>query len=410
MTSISCRSCAAPLNQVFCDLGLSPISNSFIKVENKNKEETFYPLKVLVCDQCWLVQLDDCPKSELHFHDDYVYFSSFSESWLNHAKLYVKSMIERFSLNSQSHVIEIASNDGYLLQNFLQYHIPCLGIEPTANTAAVARAKGIETRECFFSCNVAKQLSDEGKKADLLLGNNVLAHVPNINDFVSGMARVLKTEGVITLEFPHLLKLIENNQFDTIYHEHYSYLSLISLLPIFERAGLRIFDVDLLPTHGGSLRVYLCHKTAGHCDSSSLKEILMEEENFGLKKISTYTSFEKRVNDTKNKLLRFMIEAKQQKKRIIAYGAAAKGNTLLNYCGIRTDFIDFVVDKNPTKQGRFLPGSRIPVVAPEAIYELKPDYILILPWNIKEEVMRQMNQVRSWNGKFIVSIPELEVL
>lgn len=410
MTSIFCRSCAAPLNKVFCDLGLSPISNSFIKVEDKNKEEVFYPLKVLVCDKCWLVQLDECPKSELHFHNDYVYFSSFSEGWLNHAKVYVKSMIERFSLNSQSHVIEVASNDGYLLQNFLPYNIPCLGIEPTANTAAAARAKGVETLECFFGRDTAKQLLSEGKQANLLVGNNVLAHVPDINDFVGGITIILESEGVATLEFPHLLKLIENNQFDTIYHEHYSYLSLTSLLPIFERAGLRIFDVDVLQTHGGSLRIYLCHKTASHRESPSLKNILMEEERANLKSLSTYTLFEEKVNVIKNKLLGFLIEAKQQKKRIAAYGAAAKGNTLLNYCGIRTDFIDFVVDKNPTKQGRLLPGSRIPVVGPAAIDDLKPDYLLILPWNLKEEVMEEMKHIRAWNGKFIIPIPQLEIV
>lgn len=406
----TCRSCKAPLKYVFCDLGLSPISNAFIKSENCNKEEIFHPLKALVCDQCWLVQLDDCPKSEVHFHDDYVYFSSYSKAWLQHASNYVKFMIERFSLNSQSHVIEIASNDGYLLKNFVQAGIPCLGIEPTANTAAVAKKHGIDTWECFFGLDLALQLVNEGKKADLLLGNNVLAHVPNINDFVEGLAVALKEDGIITLEFPHLLSLISNNQFDTIYHEHYSYFSLLSLLPIFKRANLRIFDVDLLSTHGGSLRLYSCHQNARYSTTENVSKILASEEEVGLKKIETYTAFAEHANVIKRDLLHFLINAKQKGKRIVAYGAAAKGNTLLNYCGIRTDFIDCVADKNPTKQGRLLPGSRIPVVEPEIICKMKPDYVLILPWNIKEEVMSQLHDIRLWGGRFIVPIPEIKIL
>lgn len=410
MNTVICRSCGAPLEHIFCDLGLSPISNAFIKPEDQDKGEMFYPLRARVCHHCWLVQLDDSPRSEAHFHGDYVYFSSFSEGWLSHARRYVEAMIGRFGLNAQSQVIEIASNDGYLLQYFVQAGIPCLGIEPTANTAAAARQKGVETRECFFGCDTADQLATEAKKADLLLGNNVLAHVPDINDFVGGMPRALKEEGVITLEFPHLLRLIAENQFDTIYHEHYSYLSLVSLLPVFARAGLRIFDVETLPTHGGSLRLFACHHNAVHRQTSAVLELLAEEECAGLTRLSTYAAFADQVRATKRALLSFVIVAKQEGKSIAAYGAAAKGNTLLNYCGIRTDFIDCVADKNPTKQGRLLPGSRIPVVTPESIREFKPDYLLILPWNIKDEVMRQMDGIRAWGGRFVVPIPTVEVL
>jgi len=410
MSISTCNACGATLHHVFCDLGLSPISNAFIKLEEQNKGEMFYPLRALVCEQCWLVQLDSCQKSEAHFHDDYVYFSSFSEYWLEHSRNYVESMINRFELSSKSKVMELASNDGYLLQYFVQANIPCLGIEPTANTASEARRKGVETHEAFFGIETAKKLLNDGWQVDLLLGNNVLAHVPDINNFVAGMPKVLKPEGVVTLEFPHLLSLIAENQFDTIYHEHYSYLSLTALLPVFDKVGLRVFDVEKLSTHGGSLRLFLCHQSAVHNTKTTVNELLVEEESEGLLDQSTYTEFAEKISAIKRNLLRFIIEAKEQGKVIAAYGAAAKGNTLLNYCGIANDFIDFVADKNPTKQNRLLPGTRIPVVSPKSIYELKPDYLLILPWNIKDEVMEQMHGIREWGGKFVVPIPELEII
>jgi len=405
-----CRSCGAPLTHTFANLGLSPISNAFVKPEDLAHGELFHPLHAFVCGKCWLVQLPDVARAETHFHEDYVYFSSFSTSWLAHAKRYVETMIPRFELNQSSRVVEIASNDGYLLQYFVQAGIPCVGVEPTANTAAAARKLGVESLELFFNRDTAKQLASEGGKVDLLLGNNVLAHVPDINEFVGGMPLVLKPEGAITLEFPHLLNLIEQNQFDTLYHEHYSYLSLTALVPIFKRAGLRFFDVEHLPTHGGSLRVYACHQAASHPESPAVAECLEMESVAGLTNLQTYATFGEKVRETKRALLDFLIQAKRAGKRIAAYGAAAKGNTLLNYCGIGTDFIDFVVDRNPVKQGRLLPGSRIPVRGPEAIFEECADYLLILPWNIKDEVMQQMADIRKWGGRFVVPIPSVEVI
>lgn len=405
-----CRACGAPLEQTVADLGLSPVSNAFVKPENAAGGEMFYPLHALACHHCWLVQLSNTTDAATHFHDDYVYFSSFSTSWVEHARRYVDAMIPRFGLGAASRVMELASNDGYLLQHFVQAGIPCLGVEPSANTAAAARTKGIESREIFFNRDTAQQLATEGWKVDLLLGNNVLAHVPDINDFVGAMPRVLKPQGVITLEFPHLLKLMSDNQFDTLYHEHYSYLSLTALAPIFERAGLRFFDVEHLPTHGGSLRVYACHRNASHADTGTVAACLVQENVAGLTRRETYAAFGEKVRETKRALLTFLIAAKRDKRRIVAYGAAAKGNTLLNYCGVGTDFIDFAVDKNPVKQGRLLPGSRIPVRAPEAVFESQPDYLLILPWNIKDEVIDQMAGIRKWGGRFVVPIPVVEVL
>jgi SAM-dependent methyltransferase len=406
----SCRACGAPLQHTFADLGLSPISNAFVKPEDVSRGEMFYPLQALVCHRCWLVQLSDVTGADAHFHDDYVYFSSFSSSWLEHASRYVAAMIARLGLDAQSRVMEIASNDGYLLQYFVQAGIPCLGIEPTANTAAAARKKNVESRELFFGRETAQQLAAEDWQVDLLLGNNVLAHVPDLNDFVGGMPKVLKPEGVITLEFPHLLSLMEYNQFDTLYHEHYSYLSLTALLPVFQRAGLRLFDVEYLPTHGGSLRMYACHQTAAHIDTGAVAACLAKEEAAGLTHLDTYTAFGEKVRETKRALLEFLITAKREDRSIAAYGAAAKGNTLLNYCGVGTDFIDYVVDKNPTKQGRLLPGSRIPVRDPQAVFDTRPDYLLILPWNIKDEVMQQMAGIREWDGQFVVPIPRVTVL
>lgn len=410
MNKKKCHSCYAPLDTIFCDLGVSPISNAFINTEDADDPEFFYPLKAYVCKECWLVQLESSLDSSYHFHEDYVYFSSFSESWLKHSRDYSEMVVDRFKLNEQSLVIEIASNDGYLLQNFVASGIPCLGIEPTANTAKVARAKGIETREVFFGLDTACQLVDDGKKADLLLGNNVLAHVPDINDFVSGMSSVLKSEGVITLEFPHLLKLMQNNQFDTIYHEHYSYLSLISILPIFSKFGLRVFEVEQISTHGGSLRVYACHDGAAFETSPSVNDVRSLEISAGLNRLSTYTDFADKVAALKQELLTVLIEAKSRGKSVACYGAAAKGNTLLNYCGIGIDFIDFVVDKNKSKQNKLLPGSRIPVLDPKVVFEKKPDYLLILPWNIKDEVISQMAGIQDWGGRFIVPIPKVEIL
>lgn len=406
----SCRACGSPLGIVFADLGLSPISNAFVKQENAGQGEMFYPLRVRVCESCWLVQLDASTRSDLHFHGDYVYFSSFSTWWLDHARRYVEGMIQRLGLNDSSRVMELASNDGYLLQYFVQAGIRCLGIEPTANTAAAARAKGVETREMFFGRETARQLAQESWKVDLLLGNNVLAHVPDINDFVGGMPEVLNPQGIITLEFPHLLRLIEGNQFDTIYHEHYSYLSLSALQPVFARAGLRVFNIEHLPTHGGSLRLFVCHNDSRHSKGPSVADCLAEESSAGLCNRSIYAGFAEKVRETKRSLLSHLIEQKRKGRHIAAYGAAAKGNTLLNYCGIGTDFIDFVADRNPTKQGRLLPGSRIPVVSPEQLLKAKPDEVVILPWNIRHEVMEQLTEVRSWGGRFIVPIPRLEVL
>lgn len=409
MTTMSCRACGSSRLHSFCDLGLSPISNAFIKPEDLSRGEQFYPLHAQVCEACWLVQLDQAQSSALHFHDDYVYFSSFSDGWLLHAKQYVSAMVSRFALTDKHRVMEIASNDGYLLQNFIAFGIPCIGVEPTANTAAAARRKGIETREVFFGRDTAGQLASDGWRVDLVIGNNVLAHVPDIHDFVAGLPIVLNAEGVVTFEFPHLLKLIEHNQFDTIYHEHYSYLSLTALTPIFKRAGLRVFDVEAIPTHGGSLRVFLCHTQASHGEQSAVAEMNRCEEAAGLNSIDTYRAFAERVRETKRALLSFLIDAKRRGKRVAAYGAAAKGNTLLNYCGVGVDFIDLVADKNPSKQGRYLPGSRIPVVPPDALIAAEPDYVLILPWNLREEVGYQLGAIRKTGGQFVVPIPRVEI-
>ena len=410
MSPATCMSCGSPLSRVVCDLGLSPISNAFIKAEDAAKAEMFYPLKACVCESCWLVQLESSPDSGAHFHEDYVYFSSFSSGWVEHARRYVKAMTARLALDASSRVMELASNDGYLLQFFAHAGIPALGIEPTANTAAAARLKGVETREMFFGRQSAALLVADGWTVDLLLGNNVLAHVPDINDFVGGMPLVLNPEGVITLEFPHLLNLLTLNQFDTIYHEHYTYLSLIALEPIFARAGLRVFDVEAIPTHGGSLRVFVCHAAASHMTMPSVGQMLGLERSEGLASGARFDAFAQAVVETKRALLQFLIEAGAAGKSVAAYGAAAKGNTLLNYCGIRPDMVAFVADKNPTKQGRLLPGSRIPVLAPEAIAARQPDYLLVLPWNIRSEIIAQMAEIRSWGGQFVVPVPTLEVV
>ncbi len=402
-----CRFCRAPLRETFVDLGLSPLCESYVAAEDLRAPETLYPLHVFVCAKCFLVQLPEHVSPQAIF-EEYAYFSSYSESWLAHAQTYVRAVTERFHLNQESLVIEIASNDGYLLQYFVAKEIPVLGIEPAKNVAQAAVAKGIESVTEFFGVALARKLRNEGRQADLLLGNNVLAHVPDINDFVGGMKVLLKPGGVITMEFPHLVRLVEENQFDTIYHEHFSYLSLTTVAEIFRTHGLTIFDVEELPTHGGSIRIYARHAS----DEPILPRVtalLEEEAKWGVADLASYRAFAARVEATKRGLLRFLIEAKSEGKRIAGYGAPGKGNTLLNYCGIRTDFLDYTVDRNPYKQGKFTPGTRIPIHPPERIRETKPDFVFILPWNLKDEIMRQNAFIREWGGKFVVPIPEVTV-
>lgn len=406
---MNCRFCGNFLRQEFVDLGSSPPSNSFIKKEEIDKPEAHYPLKLFLCEKCFLVQIAEYKKAFEIFNNDYVYFSSFSKSWLEHAYGYAGMMIKRFYLNEKSKVIEIASNDGYLLQYFRQKNIPVLGIEPSANTACEAKKKGINTIVDFFGVKLAKELSAKNKKADLLIGNNVLAHVPEINDFVAGMKIVLKPHGIITMEFPHLVQMVENNQFDTIYHEHFSYFSFTTVNSIFVKHGFVIFDVEEIPTHGGSLRIY-----AKHPENSLLKiekrvnKLISREEKLGIKNIRYYKSFQNKAEKIKSELGIFLKNAKNSNKKVWAYGAAAKGNTLLNYCGIKNDLIKFVADASPHKQGKYLPGSHIAVVPENEIKKEKPDFILILPWNIKEEIMNQLCYIKNWGGKFVVAVPEIE--
>ena len=402
-----CRFCGEDLNKTFINLGAQPLSNSY--VSDEKQPENIYPLHVWVCGNCKLVQLEEYETPEEIF-SEYSYFSSYSDSWLKHAKEYTDYMVERFGFNDKSHVVEIASNDGYLLQYFIEKGIPVLGIEPAKNVAAVAEQKGVTTLSEFFGVALANKLAKK-QKADLLLGNNVLAHVPDINDFVEGMHVLLADDGIITMEFPHLLQLIANNEFDTIYHEHFSYLSFSVVNQIFAVHGLKIFDVEELETHGGSLRIFACHNNLNKYDiSKSVAEMLRREETACLLDMTAYTHFEKRVQQTKRDLLSLLIQLKNAGKNIVAYGAAAKGNTLLNYCGIGTDFINYVVDKNPNKQGVFLPGSRIPVLAPDIIKQTKPDYVLVLPWNLKSEIAEQLSYIKDWQGKFIFAIPHVEVI
>jgi 2-polyprenyl-3-methyl-5-hydroxy-6-metoxy-1,4-benzoquinol methylase len=390
-------------------LGISPLSNAYIKEEQLNQMEPFYPLRVYVCEQCYLVQLPVFESSENIF-SDYAYFSSYSESWLQHAMDYTDFMIDRFGFNSKSQVIEIASNDGYLLQYFIKKGIPVLGIEPAKNVAQAAQEAGIQTLEKFFGSQTAKELAQEGKCADLLIGNNVLAHVPAIKDFVKGMKIILSSRGVITVEFPHLMRLIAENQFDTIYHEHFSYFSFTIVNKLFDQNGLTIFDVDELSTHGGSLRVY-----ARHADDTSksidekVKALLESEASEGFGNLEFYLTFNQKVQSTKRAILDFMVKIKNEGKTLAGYGAPAKGNTLLNYCGIRTDFIEYTVDRSPHKQGRFLPGTHIPIYHPNKIKETRPDCVVILPWNLKDEIMRKMAYIRDWNGKFVTLIPEVRI-
>lgn len=403
-----CRFCEKNLTHTFCDLGKSPLSNSYLN--DLKKKENVYPLHTYVCDNCFLVQLDEFESPEQIF-SDYAYFSSYSESWLRHAEKYVHDMTKRFHFDDSHQIIEIASNDGYLLKYFKKKGIPVLGIEPAANVAAVAQAAGIPTRVEFFGVKLAQKLVKEGKQANLLLGNNVLAHVPDINDFVQGMKITLKPKGVITMEFPHLLRLMEENQFDTIYHEHFSYLSLFTVEKIFAKHDLVLFDVEELPTHGGSLRIYAKHKEdASKPISERVKNLRDREIAYGLNKISTYQAFQKKVANTKKLLLKFLNDAKQNGKSVVAYGAPAKGNTLLNFCEINKELIAYTVDRSPHKQGKFLPGSHLSIKHPDMISQTKPDYLLILPWNLKDEIMQQMASIRQWGGKFVVPIPQVEVL
>lgn len=406
MTS-SCRFCAAPLSSVFVDLGMSPLANSYLSPEQGNGMEPFYPLRALVCDRCFLVQLEEFETPQ-HIFGDYAYFSSYSTTWLDHASRYVESTTERFGLDESSHVVEIASNDGYLLQYFHERQIPVLGIEPAANVAKVALQKGIPTLVEFFGVETARSLAEESK-ADLLLGNNVLAHVPDLNDFVGGMKALLADGGQITMEFPHLLRLVEDNQWDTIYHEHFSYFSFTTVSKVFEAHGLRLFDVEELPTHGGSLRIFGCHADDPRGQEPRAAELLERERRDGYTGLDLYTGYAHRVADEKRQILERLIALKRDGLRIVGYGAPAKGNTLLNYCGIRTDFLDYTCDLNPHKQGHLLPGTHIPIRPPDVLREDRPDVVLILPWNLKDEIVDQLSFIREWGGRFAARAPDLQI-
>jgi SAM-dependent methyltransferase len=403
---MKCRFCKEDLKDVFVDLINSPASNSYLTEEQLNEPENFYPLKTYICEKCKLVQIDEYKKSNDIFNGDYAYFSSYSTSWLEHSKKYVAMITQKLSLNQNSLVTEIASNDGYLLQYFQNNNIPCIGIEPTSNTAKVAKEKGIEVIEKFFGSALAQTIN----KSDLILGNNVLAHVPDINDFVKGLKIALKENGTITMEFPHLLNIIKDNQFDTVYHEHFSYLSFYVVSQIFEHNGLKLYDVEKLTTHGGSLRIYATHLDSNIEMNANVNKLLDEEKEFGLLDLSIYKDFQAKANKVKYDLIDFLLKAKSSNKKIIAYGAAAKGNTLLNYAGVKNDLIEFVVDKAPSKQNKYLPASHIPIVDEVKIKEAKPDYILILPWNIKDEVIRQLEYVKEWGCEFVVAVPRLEII
>lgn len=407
---MNCRFCQNQLHHEFIDLVNAPTSNIFVKKEQLNSPEVYYPLKLFVCEKCFLVQVDEHKKATEIFDGEYAYFSSVSTTWLEHSKKYTEKMMMEFGVNTNSLVIEIASNDGYLLQYFKEQGVPVLGIEPTANTAAAAKEKGIDSVIDFFGVRLANSLVAKGTKADLLLGNNVLAHVPDINDFIGGLKILLNPDGVITFEFPHLLQLIDKNQFDTIYHEHFSYLSFYTVKQIFESKGLEMFDVEEIPTHGGSLRIYAKHKEdTTKSISENVAKLIAKELKKGINDLNYYKGFQECAEKIKLDLWSFLIEQKRNGKKVAAYGAAAKGNTFLNYCGIKNDLVDFVVDASPHKQGKYLPGSHIPIVNEEYIRLNKPDYILILPWNIKEEIFKQLDYIKKWDGKFVISIPALEV-
>lgn len=407
---MKCRHCGSELKLPLVDLGSAPPSNAYLTEQKLKVPEKWFPLRVLVCEHCWLAQTEDFAQAHELFDAEYAYFSGFSSSWLTHAERYVADMLARFDLNATHHVVEAAANDGYLLQYVKARGIPCTGVEPTASTAAAARAKGIPIVEDFFGVRLAETLITQGKQADLTAANNVLAHVPDINDFVSGFTRLLTPQGVATFEFPHLLRLIAENQFDTIYHEHFSYLSLTAVNRIFSANGLSVFDVEEHPTHGGSLRVFAQRSDTGrHPCSAKVDELLQREAQAGMSTAGYYADFQAKTNKVKNDFLVFLLEARRQGKTVAAYGAAAKGNTLMNYAGVRPDLISFVVDRNPAKQGKFMPGNRIPIVNEGQLQNAKPDYVIILPWNLRSEVMQQLDYIRAWGGQFITAVPELRI-
>jgi SAM-dependent methyltransferase len=409
MTSSTCRFCSAPLHCTVVDLGMSPLANAYIKPSQLRQMEPFYPLQVFVCDQCFLVQLEEFESPENIF-SDYAYFSSYSTSWLQHAADYCVEVAERFGLNGESRVVELASNDGYLLRNFVDAGIPVLGIEPAANVAEVAVKRGIPTLVRFFGAALGRELAEDGLQADLIVANNVLAHVPNLNDFVAGMKQLLKPGGAITVEFPHLQRLMEERQFDTIYHEHFSYFSFIAVERVFAHHGLTMFDVEELPTHGGSLRIYARHSENGALPvDPRVAELRAREQAMGFDSLARYTNFAAEVQQIKQDLLAFLIQARREGRTVVGYGAPAKGNTLLNYCGVGRDFIEYTVDRNPHKQGHYLPGTHIPIRGPEAIAETQPDYVLILPWNLKQEIMRSEGYIAAWGGQFVIPIPHVHV-
>ena len=407
---MKCRHCNTNLTHTFVDLGSSPPSNSYLTHETIKKAEKWYPLKTLVCEKCWLVQTEDFVGTEEMFSEDYAYFSSFSKSWLDHAEKYIDLMIDRYKLSAQSNIVEVAANDGYLLQFAKERKVPCYGIEPTHSTAMAAKEKGVEVIEDFFGVELANNLKNQGRQADLMVANNVLAHVPNINDFIQGFSILLNKNGVATFEFPHLLNLVIKKQFDTIYHEHYSYLSLIAVKKIFEANGLHIFDIEELPTHGGSLRIYAQRDNVKHYKvSDAVHDVYKKEIQHGVNTLDFYKDFQIKSEEIKFNLLSFLIEARSKGENVIAYGAAAKGNTIMNFSGIHSDLISCVVDKNPNKSGKFMPGSRIPIVDESIIKEKKPEYVMILPWNLKDEVEGQLSYIRDWKGRFVVAVPELQV-
>ena len=406
---MNCRHCAQPLEHVFLDLGFAPPSNAYLTADDLHAPETWYPLKLYVCTHCWLVQTEDYARADDLFRPDYAYFSSTSSTWIEHARRYVEAMRERLALGADSFVIEVAANDGYLLRHVVAADIPCLGIEPTASTAAAAEQLGIPVLREFFGEALARQLAAQGRQADLIIGNNVYAHVPDINDFTHGLKAALKPGGTITLEFPHLMRLIEHTQFDTVYHEHYSYLSLHTASRILEAAGLRVFDVGELPTHGGSLRLFACHAEDARATTAAVGALLTEESRRGLQRLDTYAGFQPRAERIKDDLLHFLIRQKRVGKKVAAYGAAAKGNTLLNYAGVKPDLLPFVCDAAPSKQSKFLPGSHIPILPPDALRERTPDYVLILPWNIAPEIRRQNVHLPALGTRFVTAVPEIRI-
>lgn len=406
---MKCRHCHSQVKQSFVDLGSSPPSNAFLTQDLLSQPETYFPLRVLVCETCWLVQTQDFARAEELFSPDYAYFSSISQSWLDHAGAYAAMITRRLGLTKAHFIVEVAANDGYLLRNFVAAGIPCLGIEPTESTASAAERLGIPVRREFFGAALAKRLAAEGKLADLIIGNNVYAHVPDVNDFTDGLKAALKPGGVVTLEFPHLMRLIELVQWDTVYHEHFSYLSLFAVTHIFKRSGLRVWDVEELATHGGSLRIYGCHQDDPRPETADVARLLSVEAARGLREATVYRNFQQRVDSMKDDLITFLIQQKRAGKTVAAYGAAAKGNTFFNYAGIRTNWVPYVCDAAPSKQGRFLPGSRIPVLPPDVLAHRKPDYVLILPWNIASEVIAQQAQIRDWGGQFVVAMPQFKV-